>query len=359
LIARFLMGPANHILRAQTALLKVTDRIPSDPPVTLKITWLVRQILLKRMLEVLDTIGWQPDIQYKSKEEEDCVQWVISKESKWGKKYTMGIRGITQIAFQEYARRMAKDNLFAVLRDGDTRRIDGKGVIRDRNHLDAFIADDYGLIPRNNLGQYISRVIKGDEAIGHPYTLAAWRRSQTKPATKKRKTPSADEEGGEAMTSEVAAEGDPMQGGGADNPVPAVGRTSETIPLLSVAGTDQAQAGKLRRSGRASAYTGGYTEPKEVQETETDVISTPVKHKRNCVNCNGITDAVKELTTRSEGLTPFQIVKDLETIFDEYLPDLGKCLLLATDEDPDLHKEIVDPEHIDTDVDPDDMDAKE
>jgi hypothetical protein len=160
LLARYVIGPANHLLNAQTKVLKANHRIAEDPAVSLKITWLARQILFKKMLSILDVYGWEPTVHYKSNDEMECMEWLISKQSR-GSQKVMGIRGVTQLAFQAYAHKMANAPLFTVLREGVERRIDGKGVIMDQKHLDEFIADDYGFNPKNNITKYIQNVKKG------------------------------------------------------------------------------------------------------------------------------------------------------------------------------------------------------
>jgi hypothetical protein len=360
MLARYIMGPVNHILAAQTAVMKAKDDIPSDAAVSLKITWLVRQILFKRLMEILDTYGWEPDVCFKSKEEEQCTLWITSKHSKYGARYSTGIRGVTQLAFQAYGRSMSKSTLFAVLRaDTDNRRIDGRGLIKDQTHLKEFIADDYGLNPDNNVGKYIKRVIQGEEAIGLPYALAAWKESLAKTGSSKRKTTSSTKEGKKAKTSESVSEASPIQAVAGGDPLQAE-EPKEGAPIQAEAGGNSLQATAPRRSNRASTYTGDYTEQPDLEDPELEDNSPQPTKKKGCVTCICVTDAIAELSERSEKLTPFEIVKEMETVFDKHFPALGKCLLLADDVDPN-EEEDKDPQKMDTadDVDPNEEEDKD
>jgi hypothetical protein len=157
---------------------------------------------------------------------------------------------------------------------------------------------------------------KGKEAIGHAYAISSWQLSHKKPAASKRKTPPNNEGGGTAKKTKPAVEDKPAI---EDNSVQ---------PRVS------------SRPARQSKYKGDYTEATIDVELELEDASEPMKKKKGCDKCDGITAALQELVTRSDELSPTEILKEVETMFDKYHPDLGKVRLLPNDDDTESEDSI-------------------
>jgi hypothetical protein len=301
MIARYVMAPVNHILNAQIATLKATSAIAGDTATALKLYWLVRQILFKRMMEILSKKGWQPTCAYKDKKEEDCMKWLVTKDSNCGAKHEQGIRGVVQLAFQAYACSMAKKPLFAIIRDADTRRTNGFGVFKEDDDRLKFIADDYGLGRRNDLTDYIERILEGQNVIGHPHALKMHSISKRKPPSTKRKTPPTSNKGGKAKAPKLAAEDDPDD---------------------QVEGT-----GNLRRSGRAATPKSAYAETSNEEEEELDNRPVPEKKPKKCPGCDGLTECMKILQKKSVRLTDRAIINKAQDLLRMYIPALSDLRL--------------------------------
>jgi hypothetical protein len=300
LFARYVIAPVNHLLYPQIADLKTKSCIAPDAVVGLKLFWLARQILFKRMLTILDSYGWEPKCVYKSNDEELCMEWVVSKQSPWGCKFETGIIGVTQIVFQSYGLRMQKATLFASLRGGESKLIDGKGIFKADEYLKRFIADDFGLNAQNNLPKIMHSVINGKEALGNETILTAWRGSPRKKRARRKDPPS------KATASKAEGPG----------------------------------AAGVRKSKRTTNEKGFYMEEKpEEEEKEEEIATSQPKKPKICPSCTSLATAVKELQNASDQFTHTKIIKEMEKLLKEHIPGMEDVLLLVDEDDPAMETE--------------------
>ena len=310
LFARYVIAPVNHILHSHITVLKTKNHIAIEAGVGLKLYWLTRQILIQRMLSVLDTYGWEPECVYKINDEKHCMEWVVSKQSNWGCKHTTGIRGVTQLFFQAYAIRMKQsNNLFEDL-TGRTKLLNGKGTFNNPDASKTFIDNDFGLGKEGNLSKSMHSVIIGDDSIDHKYAFDAWTASRKKsPKPRRKAAPSKKKDSNKEDTKE---EGDKTE-----------------VPTAEV---PNEQDDSRRRSTRVSTHTSGYAEVTNVEEEETQANDDPKqKRQKSCLHCVRLAAGVKELQGRSDELTAERIIHEMEDLLREDLPGMDDVLLLAID----------------------------
>ena len=306
MIARYVVAPVNHILKKQIQNLENLDYISKEAAVTLKLKWLVRQILFKRMLEIVGTFGWQPDCEYTSTNQKDFVEWIVGKHSTWGIKQPKGIVGVTQIAFQAYALKMEDEKLFEIFKSNKGAKIlDGKGVFIDKKAAAKFVDNDYGLKKENNVGTYVRDILEGRTPIDHAYAMNAWQTPSTKAKRK--------------ATKEAVA----------------VAPTKEKV----VAPPEEEATSETRKSGRIKTKSVSYSEAAAVDLEEEEKDETPPAKKaktgKTCDNCTSLADAVKKLQQKAEGdvLTPTVLLKKVEKVLQDHVPGIGTIMLLAEEED--------------------------
>lgn len=287
LFARYVLAPVNHIVLTNTASLKKKEKIPVEAAVSLKLYWLTRAMLVKRMSGVLAEHGWQPAWKHHSVEQRDCVAWVVGRTSPWGLKYPKtGVRGITQLVFQAYAHSMAKERLFRTFLQSEDKLMDGRGIMKKDTDETAFIADDYGLAKENDFRSYMGRVLLGTKDIGPPYIMSAFKRSLLPPAKRKR---------------------------GPSN--------KETDPS------------EVRRSKRGSTKAGKYTENSDEEDDPSDNDTETKKKVKTCSCCTDLATAFQDLESKSDQLTAEKIVRKVQKLVNKHVPGLGSIVLLATDDE--------------------------